>query len=178
MPTYAAFLRAINVGGHVVKMDRLRKIFEDAGARDVETVIASGNVLFTSPSKNESALAAKLAACLEKALGYEVATFLRTPAELAEAASRRPFKGAGTDAANLYVGFLSAAPSSPCVRSLRACANEVDDFRVAGREVYWLCRTSFSRSVFSGARLEKILGAATTLRNITTVRRIAEKLSV
>ena len=175
MPTYAAFLRAINVGGHVVKMDRLRKVFEDAGVRDVETVIASGNVLFTSPSKNESALAAKLEACLEKELGYEVATFLRTPDELAETVSRRPF--ARTDEANLYVGFLSAAPSTPCVRSLRACANEVDDFRVAGREVYWLCRTSFSRSLFSGAKLEKILGAATTLRNITTVRRIAEKLS-
>ena len=175
MPTYAAFLRAINVGGHIVKMDRLRKVFEDAGARDVETVIASGNVIFSSSLKNERALAAKLEVFLEKALGYEVATFLRTPGELAEAASRRPF--ASTEAANLYVGFLSAAPSSPCVRSLRACANEVDDFRVSGREVYWLCRTSFSRSVFSGARLEKILGAATTLRNITTVRRIADKLS-
>ena len=175
MPTYAAFLRAINVGGHVVKMDRLRKIFEDAGARDVETVIASGNVLFSSPSKDEAALAAKLAASLEKALGYEVATFLRTPAELAEALSRRPF--GKIEDANLYVGFVAAPPSPPCVRSLRACANQVDDFRVAGREVYWLCRTSFSRSEFSGARLEKILGAATTLRNITTVRRIAEKLS-
>ncbi len=175
MPTYAAFLRAINVGGHVVKMDRLRKIFEDAGARDVETVIASGNVLFTSSSKNERALAAKLAGCLETALGYEVATFLRTPAELAETAGRRLF--GRTDGANLYIGFLSAAPSAASVRALRACANEVDDFRVAGREVHWLCRKSFSQSVFSGAKLEKVLGAATTLRNITTVRRIAEKLS-
>jgi uncharacterized protein (DUF1697 family) len=175
MPTYAAFLRAINVGGHVVKMDRLRKIFEDTGVRDVETVIASGNVLFASTSKNERALAAKLAAGLEKALGYEVATFLRTPEELAAAASRRVF--ANTDDANLYVGFLSAAPPAAAVRALRACANEVDDFRVVGREVYWLCRTSFSRSDFSGARLEKLLGAATTLRNITTVRRIADKLS-
>ena len=176
MPTYAAFLRAINVGGHVVKMDRLRKIFEDAGARDVETVIASGNVLFTSPSRNENALAAKLATCLEKALGYEVATFLRTPAEMAEAARRQPF--GKVEGVNLYVGFLAAAPPAPCVRSLRACANEIDDFRVAGREVYWMCRTSFGRSDFSGARLEKILGAATTIRNITTVRRIAEKLTV
>ena len=175
MPVYAAFLRAINVGGHVVKMDRLRKIFEEAGARDVETVIASGNVLFASPSRNEAALAAKLAAALETALGYEVATFLRTPAELAETAGRRPFGKA--EGANLYVGFLSSAPSAASVRALRACANEVDDFRVAGREVYWLCRKSFSQSLFSGAKLERVLGSATTLRNITTVRRIAEKLS-
>lgn len=176
MPRYAAFLRAINVGGHVVKMDRLRKLFEQAGADEVETVIASGNVIFTSSSKNEKALAAKIAAHLENALGYEVATFLRTPEELAEAARRSLF--GKYDAANLYVGFLSDAPASASVKTLRGLANEIDDFRVAGREVYWLCRTSFSRSVFSGAKLEKTLGAATTLRNITTVRRMAEKLTV
>ena len=41
---YAAFLRAINVGGHVVKMDQLRRLFESLGFSDVETFIASGNV--------------------------------------------------------------------------------------------------------------------------------------
>ena len=43
---YVAFLRAINVGGHVVKMDRLRRIFESMRFRNVETFIASGNVIF------------------------------------------------------------------------------------------------------------------------------------
>ena len=177
MPRYAAFLRALNVGGgHVVKMDRLRQLFEQLGLEDVETVIASGNVLFTSTSKNEKALAAKIAAQLEDALGYEVATFLRTPAELAEAARRSPF--GKIDAANLYVGFLAEAPSAASIRQLRACATDIDDFRVAGREVYWLCRTSFGRSAFSGAKLEKKLCCPTTLRNITTVRRMAEKLTV
>ncbi len=175
MPRYVAFLRAINVGGHVVKMDRLRRLFEEAGAEDVETVIASGNVLFSSPSKSESALAAKLASRLEAALGYEVATFLRTPGEIQEVALRRLFDT--VDEHRLYVGFLHEKPGSGAIRSLRACATPVDDFRVAGREVYWLCRTSFSQSAFSGARLEKTLGAATTLRNVTTVRRIAAKLA-
>ena len=176
MSVYVAFLRAINVGGaNIVKMDRLRKIFEETGASDVETVIASGNVVFSSPSKSETALAAKIAARLEDALGYEVATFLRTPAELERIAKRDPF--GRIDEAALYVGFLTESPAASAVKALRACASEVDDFRVAGREVYWLCRTSFSRSKFSGAKIEKLLQAATTLRNITTVRRIAEKLS-
>jgi uncharacterized protein (DUF1697 family) len=105
-----------------------------------------------------------------------VATFLRTPAELSAVARRSPF-AEGTDAANLYVGFLAEGPPAAAVRALRACASPIDDFRVVGREVYWLCRTSFSRSDFSGAKIEKLLGAATTLRNITTVRRIADKLS-
>ncbi|MGI8917119.1 MAG: DUF1697 domain-containing protein, partial [Pyrinomonadaceae bacterium] len=37
MPKYVAFLRAINVGGHVVKMDRLRTLFEALGFTKVET---------------------------------------------------------------------------------------------------------------------------------------------
>jgi uncharacterized protein (DUF1697 family) len=176
MPSYVAFLRALNVGGaNVVKMDRLRKLFEETGASDVETVIASGNVVFSSPAKSEKALAAKIARRLEDALGYPVGTFLRTPEELAAVASRRPFPS--TEDAHLYVGFLTDPPAVPAVRALRACASEIDDFRVAGREVYWLCRTSFSRTTFSGAKMEKILQAPTTLRNVTTVRRIVEKLS-
>jgi len=43
---YVALLRAINVGGHVVKMDVLRKHFTKLGFTNVETFIASGNVLF------------------------------------------------------------------------------------------------------------------------------------
>src|SRR5262245_5962635 len=175
MPTYVAFLRAINVGGHIVKMNRLQKLFEDNSCTDVQTVIASGNVIFQSASRSEKSLAARIARCLEEGLGYPVATFLRTPAELSAVARRKPFDDDG--AANLYVGFLAQTPPASAIQALRACAGPVDDFRVAGREVYWLCRTSFSRSEFSGAKIEKLLGAPTTLRNITTVRRIADKLS-
>ncbi len=117
MPKYVAFLRAINVGGHIVKMDRLQRLFEDNGCVDVQTVIASGNVIFQSPSRSETALAAKIARCLEDGLGYPVATFLRTPAELVAAARRKPFEG---DAPNLYVGFLAKAPPAAAVRALRS----------------------------------------------------------
>ena len=51
---YDAFLRAINVGGHVVKMEMLRAYFEALGLSKVETFIASGNVIFESRAKLES----------------------------------------------------------------------------------------------------------------------------
>ncbi len=56
MPRYIALLRGINVGGHNVKMDRLRALFEELGFRDVATFIASGNVIFTAPDADERAL--------------------------------------------------------------------------------------------------------------------------
>ena len=46
MTRYFTFLRAINVGGHTVKMDVLRQLFESLGFSNVETFIASGNVIF------------------------------------------------------------------------------------------------------------------------------------
>jgi uncharacterized protein (DUF1697 family) len=56
MPRFIAFLRAINVGGHNVTMEKLRREFESLGCQKVETFIASGNVIFTSASKKISVL--------------------------------------------------------------------------------------------------------------------------
>ena len=48
MPRFVALLRAINVGGRNVKMAELCALFEQARLSDVASVIASGNVLFSS----------------------------------------------------------------------------------------------------------------------------------
>src|SRR5262249_7266007 len=90
-PRVVAFLRAINVGGHTVEMARLRQLFEKLGLADVETFIASGNVIFAAPKGSIPALEKRIAAHLEKSLGYEVATMLRTPAELAAVLGHNPF---------------------------------------------------------------------------------------
>ena len=50
MARHVALLRAINVGGRIVKMDALRAACEQIGLTKVETFIASGNVIFESPS--------------------------------------------------------------------------------------------------------------------------------
>jgi hypothetical protein len=69
---YIALLRGINVGGHTVKMDRLAKLFEEIGLKNVETFIASGNVIFESASNDADALERKVATHLERSLGYAV----------------------------------------------------------------------------------------------------------
>jgi uncharacterized protein (DUF1697 family) len=179
MPKYVAFLRAINVGGHTVKMDYLRALFEALGLANVETFIASGNVIFDSKSKNTLALEQKIEKHLQETLGYEVATFLRSTSDLLEVAQYKPFSDADLIAPEnrLYIGFLPDGPSEPAKQKLLACSTTVDEFHIHGRELYWLCRTAFSDSEFSGARLEKTLGLPTTLRNVNTVRKLAAKYS-
>ncbi|MDQ3930105.1 MAG: DUF1697 domain-containing protein [Chloroflexota bacterium] len=176
MPRLFAFLRAINVGGHTVKMDHLRGLFEELGFSKVETFIASGNVIFESDESGTQALESRIEDHLQAALGYEVATFIRTEAELADIAQYQPFPVEQADTGgSLYIAFLKATTTTQAQHDLMAFRTDIDDFHVHGREVYWLCRTSLSQSTFSGARLEKTLGMPATLRNVTTVQKLAAK---
>jgi uncharacterized protein (DUF1697 family) len=179
MPKFTAFLRAINVGGHVVKMDQLRQFFEALGFANVETFIASGNVIFESKSKDSMALERKIEKHLHNSLGYEVASFVRTLDELERVATSRPFNESELNAEGntLYVGFIADNPGKAAAHKVAALATDVDDLNVIGREVYWLLRANFSDSRISGALVERTLGAKVTFRNINTIRRLLKKYS-
>src|SRR3954447_21604000 len=85
---YAAFLRAVNLGkNRRVTNDRLKALFEDAGAEEVATFRTSGNVVFESSRD----MARELEKHLEKSLGHEMVIFLRTAAELKAIAAAGPF---------------------------------------------------------------------------------------
>ena len=168
---YVALLRAINVGGHTVKMPVLKKAFEDLGFDDVATFIASGNVIFDGGKAKGATLEKKIEKHLEAELGYEVKTFLRTIPELEAVIEAAPFEeGQGV----VYIGFMQDKPAASAIKNLVNAATEVDDFAVKGREVYWHARAGFSDTLFRG-NVEKILGQPTTLRNTNTIRRLIDK---
>jgi uncharacterized protein (DUF1697 family) len=175
---YIAFLRAINVGGHNVKMNDLRRLFEALSFENVDTFIASGNVIFDAPAQDVRSLEEKIERQLRKALGYEVTTFIRTAAELATLATYEPFDARDLegDGNSLYVAFLREAPAANAAQKLLALRTGVNDFHVQDREAYWLCRTArMSESGLSGPFMEKALGMPATLRNVTTINKLAAK---
>ncbi|MDQ6635465.1 MAG: DUF1697 domain-containing protein [Gemmatimonadota bacterium] len=172
---YIALLRAINVGRHVVKMDRLRTAFEALRFGRVETFIASGNVLFDSPEPDTATLEQMIERRLEKELGYEVATFLRKPFELAAIASSLPFGDADLAGCILSVAFLKRPPSTESTGRLHSLRTETDDLLVRERELYWRCRGSTMESKIWRTPLEKVIGMPATFRNLTTVRKLAAK---
>jgi uncharacterized protein (DUF1697 family) len=176
MTRYFAFLRAINVGGHVVKMDRLRQIFESLGFSNVETFIASGNVIFESSSKSVGTLETKVGSGLREALGYEVVTFIRTEAELVEIANYQPFSESDLAAAvSINIVFLGDTLDRKATQGLMALRTEFDDLHLHGREIYWLGRKKQSESVISNAVLQKTLGRPATVRGANTVKKMAAK---
>lgn len=176
MTRYFAFLRAINVGGHVVKMDRLREIFESLGFSSVETFIASGNVIFESTSKNVKTLEKRIENGLREALGYEVVTFIRTEAELVEIANYQPFSQSDLAAAmSLNIVFLVETPNEESKQGLMALRTQFDDLHLNGREIYWAGRTRQSESTISNAVFNKTLGQPATVRGANTVKKMAAK---
>ncbi len=179
MTQQVAFLRAINVGGHVVKMEDLRRLFEAIGLSDVQTYIQSGNVIFESPARDVAGHEREIEAHLQQALGYRVATFLRSLAELGEIERYLPFPGSEGEAnTTLYVAFVRDEPGAAAQQRLTSLADGIHDFRIHRREVYWLRRRQPGEKPFSSAFLEKTLQAEATLRNITTIRNIVAKYGV
>ncbi|MBE0538496.1 MAG: DUF1697 domain-containing protein [Ignavibacterium sp.] len=177
MAKYIAFLKAINVGGHTVKMDHLKNLFEKMEFENVETFIASGNVVFETKSQSVVSIKKKIETELEKSLGYKVATFIRTTKELKEVSEHKPFKDSDLDNKQnyLYIGFLDNQPYKDSQKKVLALSDEANEFLFNDKELYWLCRKNFSDSGITGKTLEKALGMETTIRNSTTIGKMAAR---
>lgn len=176
MSKYIAFLRAINVGGHNVKMSQLIQFFESLGLKNVQAFIASGNLVFDAKAGNVKTLEKKIETKLHEALGYEVATFIRTDTELAAISKYKPFSQAQLDSATaLNIAFIGSPLDEQAKEKLMALQNDIDAFHVHGREIYWMCQKKQSESKFSNAALERAIKAKATLRGVNTIKKMAEK---
>src|SRR5215469_5783898 len=108
MSRFIAFLRAINAGpDRAVKMELLRRVFKSLHFSDVTTFIGSGNVVFKTSAKNAKVLEKRIEKGLRRALGYEVAAFVRTDTELAKIANSRQFRLAAADGRDFNMIFLA-----------------------------------------------------------------------
>jgi len=178
MQRIVAFLRAINVGGHVVKMDALRQKFESIGLSGTETFIASGNVIFNTEATRFNELEQHIEAALAGPLGFSTFVFLRTQAELNQIVRNQPFPAEDFSGATAFnVAFLKNPPDGEAASRLMSLENEIDSFRINGREVYWLCKVRQSESKFANTVLEKVLGQPSTMRQVSTMQKLVEKYS-
>ena len=76
METYISILRGINVSGQkLIKMDALKKAYEDLGFKNVHTYIQSGNVIFQTEEKE---LEQKISGQIQKQFGFEVPVIILT----------------------------------------------------------------------------------------------------
>ncbi|MDR3626675.1 MAG: DUF1697 domain-containing protein [Ignavibacteriaceae bacterium] len=174
MAKYVAFLRAINVGGHVIKMETLAGLFNELKFKNVKTFIQSGNVIFETAGNDAAAISNKIEKKLEKSLGYEVKTILKDTAELNNIIKANPFKDYKLDKdTKNYIAFLSIKPGKEVNTILDLFNTGNDSFILNKTEIYCLVhKDEKNSSYFSILNLEKKLGIPLTTRNITTINKI------
>jgi uncharacterized protein (DUF1697 family) len=134
---YIAFLRGINVGGHSVKMERLRDIFVELGLQNVRSYINSGNIFFDTDRQDVDGLSAAIEQHLAEALGYNVATFLRTTDQLARILEQDPFHSIElTSDIRFCVVFTQAPLTQPTVLPVASTKNDMDIVAVNDYEAF------------------------------------------
>ncbi len=177
MPRYVAFLRAVNVGGaRTVKMEVLRGVFQGLGFSGVSSFIASGNIVFETRARNTVLLERLIERGLLQALGKDMTPFVRTAQELTSIVRCDAFpKSALGVGDQLAVIFLSTPPTAKAQKILEAFPSRTDEFRVHGREVYWLRHLSAEGAAYSTVPLDETLGEPFTIRSMSTLTKLAEK---
>lgn len=176
MPSYVAFLRAVNVGGRFVKMADLRKALSDNGFDDVETHIQSGNVLVSTSVRSAAKVSGELGRVLTEWAGFDIPAIVRTPAQLtALTAALDDLPSLHGVEARRYVAFASGTVPTAAARTLDAWDEAGERARVLGAEVVADLTGEFNKIKLSNTRIEKITGLTTTWRDVKVVRAITEK---
>ena len=174
MIRYIAFLRAVNVGGRMVKMEALRAMLAIPGFKNITTYIQSGNVIFECKETDKDKIVKKIETKLLKELGWEVKTLLRTTSELDAVIKKCPFKKYEEDMA-LHVSVLSDRPDDELVNQLLLLQTANEQFYVIGTEAYILVKKgAYGETKFSNNFLEKKLKVTATTRNWATVNKMLE----
>jgi len=165
MRIYIALLRAVNVGGTgKLPMEKLKALCIDAGFANVQTYIASGNVVFQSKMSAKQAKAA-LEQRLQSYAGKAVGVAVRTADEMAAVLKANPFKKAA--ASRTVAIFLDGRPPDDALRQVTGQQRE--ELRLGRQEVFVHYVDGVGRS-----KLKVAAARGGTARNMNTVAKLVE----
>lgn len=172
---WLALLRGVNVGGaRSLPMAELEWMFRAAGARAVETVIQSGNVIFDADDAEETGAAA--ARAIEAKFGFRPAMIMRSARRWRTMVDANPFVAAGHSEDHLHVACLAVAPDPEAPAPLDPKAIVPEEFAIAGADVYLRLPNGVARANLTNARLDKAFRTVSTLRNWRTVLKLLERV--
>ncbi|CAM3591832.1 DUF1697 domain-containing protein [Nocardioides zeicaulis] len=176
MPTYVAFLRAINLGAtRKFPKAAIVAATEAAGGRDVETYINTGNVRLTHGARSVAKVQAALEQAYAAEAGFEVPTVVFTAPDVAALTARAEELHAEHDPSGQhYVTLYAAAPTAATARAVEALEHRGETVVVDGRAAYVLLDGDIHTSKVLASREFKALGQGTA-RTVKVLRTVTEK---
>jgi uncharacterized protein (DUF1697 family) len=176
--TFVAFLRGMNLGRRRITNDELCACFERIGFAGATAFMASGNVILSAGTADQSELRAMIERGLGAELDYDVPSFLRSAEEIAHIAEHEPFTAQElvVTEGRVQVGLLHTEPSDPEREAALGHATADDRLAIDGRELYWLPRAGISTSALDLTAIGDDLGGI-TIRTHRTIQRLRARVS-
>lgn len=173
--SYCAFLRGVNVKGTTMKMKDVCKLFEDSGMNAVSSVLASGNILFSS-AKSPDELKSTLEGALSLHFAYEAFLFLKNKKELENIITNNPFESHSDFHIYIFIGIAEVENllMTAFEKSKKASGERA---QIVHKNFYWMVpKGNTLDSEFGKILGQKKLKNVFTSRNINTIEKISQKL--
>jgi uncharacterized protein (DUF1697 family) len=174
MNRFVTFLRGINVGGHIVKKEKLQEAFTSLGFQNVTTYKQSGNVIFEDSTTNSEEAKNRIEQKLHKILGYEVTVFIRTIPELKKIVDEDPFKDQEKEDTSFLVTMLPSQAKFPFQLPVTIPKSTAQIISAKGTEVFSVTHGG-GEGALPNPFIESKLKEKTTTRNMNIIREIVEK---
>jgi uncharacterized protein (DUF1697 family) len=178
MPRYVAFFGSINVGGNRLSMADLRYAFEREEFENVETVIASGNVLFDYDERPTEGLEELFAHMMRDRFDIDSFVAVRSREEVRASVEDNPFTGIGADS-QVHTFFLECQPTPAQFDKLVAdhAGRGRERLAMGDRALYIDFVDGAGNSKLTSAFIERRLGCRGTARNVRSLARILAKMA-
>lgn len=171
MTVQIALLRGINVGtAKRVAMADLRALVETLGYGDVQTLLNSGNIVFTSKHEPSKA-AARIEKGIEGKLGVACRVTVITAEELAAIVRGNPLLKTAHNPSLLLVSVLANPADRSLLKPLAKQDWSPDALALGSRVAYVWCPKGSLQSPAADA-VNRALGASTTARNWATILKL------
>lgn len=174
MPTYISILRGINVSGkNLIKMDALKKMFENLQFKNIQTYIQSGNIIFSTQSNSVKSLETKIASQIKKDFGFDVLVIVLTAEKLRGIIQQNPFtKDKQKDISYLYVTFLTDSPNEFDIKGILEKRSAGEEIEFGKNAIYLFCPGGYGQTKLNNNFLESKLKVNATTRNWKTANEL------
>lgn len=173
MNTYVAFLRGINVGGINIKMADLTRAFEAVGLSDVKTILASGNVRFSTDETNGPVLKRKIEDALRARFRYEAWVIVLDLADVERIIEAFPYPEDDPEKQPWVMFLADPAVTEDLLSVQHELDPAVDRIQPGDGVIYWeVTKGETVGSVFGKHSAKARFKPLVTTRNLRTLRKV------
>ncbi|MCR4326263.1 MAG: DUF1697 domain-containing protein [Candidatus Roizmanbacteria bacterium] len=178
MTKYVALLRGIMPMNPNMKMEKIRGVFEKLGFHHVQSVIASGNILFESHITDQKQLETMIETALPEHLGFTSTTIVRRREQLQKMLEKNPFHGIeDTPHSRLQVTFLKNNPQPTIPFPYQSEDGSYQILGLQDNALFSILNPTITKTPDVMLWLEKQFGKQITTRTWKTVHKILTKLN-